>query len=267
VLAATPPVAAQLVRADAAFRAAVAHWDDATALPQAAIAAVAREQQIELRLAGDERLYRVTIAQLPARLRRDVVDDVQAHRELTGIAPKQAGPPIRLGPALPLARLRALYAEGRRRSGVAWQLLAAINYVETDFGRLREPSASGALGPMQFMPATWRAYGRGNVRDPRDAILAAARYLRAAGAPADVPGALHHYNPSAAYVNAVLRFASRIRRDRFGLAALYARRLIVRTAHGYRRLNAAAPAGQAAAAGVVPSSPGTSSAGTGRPSR
>ena len=262
MLAATPPVATQLVRADAAFRAAVAHWDDATALPQAAIAAVAREQQIELRLAGDERLYRVMIAQLPARLRRDVVDDVQAHRELTGIAPKQAGA---ADPARACAAARAAarpLREGRRRSGVAWQLLAAINYVETDFGRLREPSASGALGPMQFMPATWQSYGRGNVRDPRDAILAAARYLRAAGAPADVPGALHHYNPSAAYVNAVLRFASRIRRDRLGLAALYARRLIVRGAHGYRRLNAVQ-----AAAGVASSRPGTSSAGAGRPSR
>ncbi len=181
MIAATPPVAAQLVQADAAFRAAVAHWDDSTALPPAAIAAVAREQLIELRLAGDDRLYRVVIRQLPARLRRDVVDDVQAHRELTGIAPSKPGPPIRLGPALPLARLRLLYREGRRRSGVAWQLLAAINYVETDFGRLREPSASGALGPMQFMPATWQSYGRGNIRDPRDAILAAARYLRAAG--------------------------------------------------------------------------------------
>lgn len=262
MIAATPPVAAQLVRADAAFRAAVAHWDDSTALPQAAIAAAAREQLIELRLAGDDRLYRVVLGQLPARLRRDVVDDVQAHRELTGIAPSKPGPPIRLGPALPLAQLRVLYREGLRHSGVAWQLLAAINYVETDFGRLREPSASGALGPMQFMPATWQSYGRGNVRDPRDAILAAARYLRAAGAPGDVPGALHHYNPSAAYVNAVLRFSARIRRDRLGLAALYARRLIVRDAHGYRRLNAAQ-----AAAGVASSSSGTSSAGAGRPSR
>ena len=257
-----PPLATQLVQADRAFRAAVAHWDDARALPRAAADAEARQQLIELRLAGDDRLYRVVIRRLPARLRRDVVDDVQAHRELTGIAPAKPGPPLRLGPALPLARLRALYREGLRRSGVAWQLLAAINYVETDFGRLREPSASGALGPMQFMPATWRSYGRGNVRDPRDAILAAARYLRAAGAPGDVPGALHHYNPSGAYVDAVLRFAARIRRDRFGLAALYARRLIVRSAHGYRRLNAVQ-----AAAGVASSSPGTSSAGAGRPRR
>lgn len=238
MLAGPPPLATQLVRADRAFRAAVAGWNEARPLPQAAIDAEARQQVIELRLAGDDRTYRVVVAALPARLRRDVVDDVEAHRELAAIAPSKPGPPIRLGAALPLARLRTLYREGLRRSGVAWQLLAAVNFVESDFGRLRESSASGAQGPMQFMPATWQAYGKGgDVHQPRAAILAAARFLRAAGAPGDVPTALHRYNPSDAYVNAVLRFASRIRRDREGLAALYARRLFVRGAHGWRRLN------------------------------
>lgn len=237
MLAAPPPLAVQLVRADRAFRVAVAGWDESRPLPPAAVEAEARQQRIELRLAGDDRLYRVVIAGLPRPLRRDVVDDVQAQRELAGIAPKTKGPPIRLGPALPLARLRAAYREGLRRSHVAWQLLAAVNFVESDFGRLREPSPSGALGPMQFMPATWREYGRGDVHDPRAAILAAARFLQAAGAPGDVRRALHRYNPSSAYVNAVRRFAARIRRDRFGLAALYARRLYVRSLHGWRRLD------------------------------
>jgi hypothetical protein len=225
------------VHADAAFRRALSGWDSRRPLPGAAVDAVAREQVIELRLARDERLYRVVVRHLPARLRRDVADDVASHRELTAIAPAKPGPPLRLGPALPLARLRAYYREGQRRSGVPWRVLAAINFVETNFGRLREASASGALGPMQFMPGTWAAYGRGNVHDPHAAILAAARFLRAAGAPRELRGALYHYNPSNAYVDAVLRFASRVRRDRLGLAALYARRVIVRTAHGYRRLN------------------------------
>ena len=237
MLVGPPPLATQLVQADRAFRAAVAHWDDARALPRAAADAEARQQLIELRLAGDDRLYRVVIPALPERLRRAVVDDVQAHRELVAITPT-TGPPLRLGAALPLAGLRALYREGLRRSGVAWQLLAAVNFVETDFGRVRESSASGAQGPMQFMPATWQAYGGGtDVHDPRAAILAAARFLRAAGAPGDVRAALHRYNPSDAYVNAVLRFASRIRRDPKGLAALYARRVFVRGEHGWRRRN------------------------------
>ena len=56
---------------------------------------------------------------------------------------------------------------------------------------------------MQFMPATWRAYGLGgDIDDPRDAILAAANYLHASGAPQDVDRALYAYNHSRAYVRA-----------------------------------------------------------------
>ena len=89
---------------------------------------------------------------------------------------------------------------------------------------------------MQFLPATWAAYGRGDVHDPRAAILAAARFLRAAGAPGRMRAALRRYNGSAAYADAVLRVAARIRRERRGFLALYARQVIVRTPSGYRRL-------------------------------
>jgi len=112
-----------------------------------------------------------------------------------------------------------------------------VNYVESDFGRLREPSASGALGPMQFLPSTWAAYGRGNVRDPHAAILAAARFLRAAGGTRDERGALYHYNSSTRYVDAIERYAGRIRREPAAFLVFYARRLLVRTKTGYRRLD------------------------------
>jgi membrane-bound lytic murein transglycosylase B len=93
-------------------------------------------------------------------------------------------------------RLRRYYAEGQRRFGVPWSLLAAVNFVESDFGRVRSASAAGAQGPMQFLPATWRRYGlRGDVHDPRDAILGAASYLRAAGVRRDPRRALYAYNP------------------------------------------------------------------------
>ena len=69
------------------------------------------------------------------------------------------------------------------------KLLAAVNLIESDFGRVRNNSVSGAQGPMQFMPATWRSYGRGgDVHDPHDAILGAARFLAAAGARAQRGG-------------------------------------------------------------------------------
>lgn len=217
----TPPpppaeLAARLVLVDAELRQRVT--------TQAADA----EQLVELRLAKSPSLQRAVVRLLPSRLARDVTDDVIARRDLLKLAPKKPGPPVRLGPALPVERLRALYAEGQRRSGVAWQVLAAVNFVESDFGRLREPSVAGAQGPMQFMPATWAAYGRGDVHRPRDAILAAARYLRAAGAPADERAALLRYNPSSLYVDAVERYAGRIRRNAASLRVFYARTPLVR---------------------------------------
>jgi hypothetical protein len=67
---------------------------------------------------------------------------------------------------------------------------------------------------MQFIPATWAGYGMGgDIRDPHDAVLGAANYLQANGAPRDYAGAIYHYNPSPLYVNAVLRYARAIRRD------------------------------------------------------
>jgi membrane-bound lytic murein transglycosylase B len=88
---------------------------------------------------------------------------------------------------------------------------------------------------MQFIPSTWATYGRGDVHDPRQAILAAARFLRAAGWP-DRRRALYRYNPSWAYVDAVERYAGRIRRDPRMLRAYWARQVIVRTPSGDRRL-------------------------------
>jgi hypothetical protein len=66
---------------------------------------------------------------------------------------------------------------------------------------------------MQFMPATWKLYGHGDVRDPRDAIFGAARYLVASGGRRDIADALYHYNPSADYVIAVRSYARRMRAD------------------------------------------------------
>ncbi|HET7572001.1 MAG TPA: lytic transglycosylase domain-containing protein [Gaiellaceae bacterium] len=234
-----PAAATRLIRSDAAFRDALSGWDSREELPAEAADATAAVQLVELRLAGSPRLYRVVLRHLPSRLRRDVADDVAALHDLNALAPATGTtrPKTRLGRALPLATLRRFYREGQRRSGIPWQWLAAINYVETHFNRLRQPSWVGAQGPMQFMPATWRAYGRGDVHDPHDAILAAARYLRAAGGPRDMRTAVWHYNPSSRYVDAVSRYVARIRRDRLGLAALYARRLFRHTPAGWKRLD------------------------------
>jgi soluble lytic murein transglycosylase-like protein len=203
------------------------------------VAAAYAEQKIELRLSDHPQLSRRVLRLLPSHVARDVADDVLAHRELARLTPPRPLSAFRVGVAAAASKLRAYYAEAQRRSSVPWQVLAAVNYVESDFGRMRESSVAGAQGPMQFMPSTWESYGRGDVHDPRAAILAAGRFLRAAGAPSDERGALYRYNPSSAYVDAVERFAGRIRRDPKAFLVFYDRRLIVRTPSGYRRLNEA----------------------------
>src|SRR3954452_1690608 len=183
-------------------------------------------QKVELRLSDDPALASRVIRLLPAALARDVTDDVLAHRELARLTPPRPLSAFRPGPAAAAAKLRAWYAEGQQRSGVSWQLLAAVNFVESDFGRMLETSVAGAQGPMQFMPSTWASYGRGDVHDPQAAVLGAARFLRAAGAPANERGALHRYNPSWAYVDAVERYAGRIRRNSRAFRQFYARPLV-----------------------------------------
>jgi transglycosylase-like protein with SLT domain len=93
-------------------------------------------------------------------------------------------------------------------------ILAAINAVETAFGSNLGPSYAGAEGWMQFMPETWAMYGvdanGDGVKDPNnpeDAIHAAARYLSAAGMPADTWGAIYAYNHADWYVEDVLEHA------------------------------------------------------------
>ena len=90
---------------------------------------------------------------------------------------------------------------------------------------------------MQFIPSTWAAYGMGgDIRDPADAIMGAANYLHASGAPGDERAALFAYNPSADYVNAVRAHARSMRRDVRTYYGLYSWQIFVRTPSGSRQL-------------------------------
>ena len=123
----------------------------------------------------------------------------------------------------PATELLGYYKLAQRRSGVPWTYLAAIHLVETRMGRIRGTSTAGARGPMQFLPSTWDLYGAGgDINDPRDAILAAARLLKHHGAPGDMAEALWHYNPSDSYVGAVLEYAGTMRRSTVRLRRLLA---------------------------------------------
>ncbi len=95
--------------------------------------------------------------------------------------------------------------------GIPWQVLAAINEVETDYGRDLSLSSAGAEGWMQFLPSVWDEYGVDANGDgwedpynPADAIFAAARYLRAAGGDTNIKAAVFAYNHSQAYVESVM---------------------------------------------------------------
>ncbi|HWL66263.1 MAG TPA: lytic transglycosylase domain-containing protein, partial [Actinomycetota bacterium] len=122
---------------------------------------------------------------------------------------------------------------GERRFDVPWEVLAAVNAVETRFGRILGPSSAGALGPMQFMPATWEQYGAGgDIMDPHDSIIAAARYLSASGAPERMDDALFAYNRSNHYVDAILGYANQIMRDPRYYYTYYFWEVFLRTTKG-----------------------------------
>jgi len=195
------------------------------------------DQRIELLLAGRPSLASATLRLVPAAIARQVQTNLIAKRNLWRLTPSTHRRRFRTGAALPSATLLRYYREAEHRFGVRWSVLAAVNFVESAFNKLRNNSATGAQGPMQFMPATWRAYGLGgNVHDPHDAVLGAANYLHANGAPRDNRRALLRYNPSTLYVDAVIRYAREIRNNRRAFYEYYARQVFVRTTSGLRRI-------------------------------
>jgi hypothetical protein len=107
--------------------------------------------------------------------------------------------------------LLPIYQAAGIEYGIRWEVLAAINEIETDYGRNLNVSSAGAVGWMQFMPSTWKMYGTDANKDKRkdpynpvDAIFAAARYLKAAGYQDDVRRAIFAYNHADWYVDSVL---------------------------------------------------------------
>src|SRR3954467_7067082 len=107
--------------------------------------------------------------------------------------------------------LLPIYQAAGIEYGVRWEYLAAINEIETDYGRNLNVSSAGAVGWMQFMPSTWKLYGLDANKDARKhpvnavaAIFAAARYLRAAGGDKDIQKAVFAYNHAGWYVDSVM---------------------------------------------------------------
>jgi Transglycosylase SLT domain len=156
-----------------------------------------------------------------ARLRHDVRAALQGSAAtLVTLRPQHAPPVVRghIPSGKPTGYIQlfqesaALYCPG-----LPWEVLASIGQIESGWGTNTGPSSAGALGPMQFLPSTWAAWGisgfgdKGppNINDPFDAVPSAARYLCAAGGStaAGLPRAIFAYNHADWYVSEVLALA------------------------------------------------------------
>jgi soluble lytic murein transglycosylase-like protein len=202
--------------------------------PQSVVLPALYLQRIYRFLARHPALARRTVARLRAPLAAEVKDNVTAVRDLVSLTNPVRNPnAVRTQRPLPAGTLLGYFQRAGRRFEISWQVLAAIMLVETKFGRVKSSSSAGAQGPMQFLPATWKAYGLGgDIHDPRDAVMGAANYLDASGAPGDYARAVHAYNPDRRYVDAVLRHARQIRRDPRAFYAYYNWQVFVVTTRG-----------------------------------
>jgi hypothetical protein len=111
-----------------------------------------------------------------------------------------------------------IYKKAGAKYHIPWSVLAAINSVETDYGRNVNTSSAGAIGWMQFMPSTWAQYGVAvdhsgppNPYNPADAIFSAAKYLAANGGAKNIRQAIFAYNHAQWYVDEVMGRALVIR--------------------------------------------------------
>jgi cell wall-associated NlpC family hydrolase len=126
------------------------------------------------------------------------------------------------------AALRGIWEAAGNQYGIPWEVLAAINKVETNFGQNLGPSSAGAVGWMQFMPSTWARWGIdangdgvADPNNPTDAIFSAARYLAGCGGQYDIARAVYCYNHSSSYVNDVLSLAAQYSQGGVGGGGLF----------------------------------------------
>ena len=233
------PVAAGAPAADPVQMAADLVADEQTVrdpgASEPALMAAAHRQQAAYRAIAKHPEWDGAIApQIPPPLADAYHRNVDAARQLSAMtAPRDTVPPWTIQPPAPAGELLGYYHDAQAASGVDWNHLAAINLVESRFGRINGNSPDGAQGPMQFLPSTFAAYGAGgDLHAPRDAILAAGRYLAANGFAGDRDGALRHYNHSGAYVRAVNDYAAVLAADPAAFAGYYGWDVYCKTTSG-----------------------------------
>ncbi|OBF81200.1 lytic transglycosylase [Mycobacterium sp. 852002-51163_SCH5372311] len=194
--------------------------------PEGALVSAALRQQAAYRAIGRHPEWEATArGKIPASLVGAYDRNVSARHHLTALnrgEAKDTLPAWRIESPAPADVLLGLYHDAEAASGVGWNYLAAINLVETGFGRIIGPSTAGAQGPMQFLPSTFASYGNGgDIASPHDSILAAGRFLAANGFASDHDRAIFAYNHSGEYVGAINDYAAVLAGDPAAFAGYY----------------------------------------------
>ena len=218
-------------------------WVDTGMAPGAAARPVLlraiHHQRIYRYLLDHLRTFRHMFPYLPPRLEAFAQKTVLAGFRLRSlVTPLDRPPDWTIHKPTPARELLRYYKKAGRRFDIPWQALASLNFVESRFGRILGPSSAGAMGPMQFMPATWAAYGNGgDINDPHDSIMGAARYLAASGAAERMGDALFAYNRSTDYVKAIQVYAKQMTNHPYAFAAYYHWQVYVLTKDGDLQLS------------------------------
>ena len=197
------------------------------ATPADALPDLGHQQQVIYRvLSTDQPRAQAVINGLPPRWRSVAERHLAARREFVRMS-RGRGPSMlpawRIIQPEAADKLLSYYRKAEAATGIEWEVLAAVNLVETGMGRIDGVSVANAQGPMQFLPTTWAepGIGAGSIRDPHDAIQAAARYLVRRGGLQDIRRGLWGYNNSDYYGRAVLLYASLMKEDPAAYTSLY----------------------------------------------
>ncbi len=196
--------------------------------PTADLPSLGHQQQVIYRaLSHRDDLAEAVVALLPERWQPVAQRHLQARRAFLamhrGHSKASRLPAWRIIAPEPAENLLAYYQKAEAATGIEWEVLAAINLVESGMGRIDGISVANAHGPMQFLPSTWAepGIGKGDIRNPHDAIQAAARYLVRRGGLANIRKGLWGYNNSDHYGDAVLAYAALLKQDPRAYTGLY----------------------------------------------
>ncbi|MGV0848624.1 transglycosylase SLT domain-containing protein [Mycolicibacterium phlei] len=209
---------------------------DPASTPELLTAAAHRQQAAYRTIGRHPEWDPVVRPRIPAELLGFYDGNISARRHLTALSEgteKDTVPAWRIVDPAPAGELLGYYREAEAATGVPWNFLAAVNFIETAFGRINGVSTAGAQGPMQFLPSTFAAYGDGgDINAPRDAILAAGRYLAANNFAGDPDHALYRYNNSNHYVRAVSDYAALMAADPAAFPAYHRWQVYYKTTMG-----------------------------------